>query len=367
MKFDILRNELQAELANVSIARDRKGNIEAHKGVLFVVKDGKLTLTASNSEYSISKTLDLNMGYYEDFSFVADSEFIEVVNKLDGDNVTVKLLEGDIIEITCGKFKCKQSVMPSEKYITKKIDRRCIGIQRLKAELLADMIKSVIHACATVGYDIDMVRTGVKLIAANGKIEVVALDGNRIAVAFGEYDGDIDIIISGKMLKEAMELIEGDVEIKQYSNNYVMESNGYIISVAALEGAYPDWKRIAPQKFNGDFVVDRIQILRAIERLKVIANGEKKPLIFEVSNKKLKISLKTQKNSGSEDIEIEAEKEIADIRTGLYYVYMIEALKSIQDSEIVIKYESKAKPILITNKSGDKVQIVMPVRVPEVM
>lgn len=364
MKFDISRENLQAELAAIGVARDKRGNIEAHKGILFEIEDGLLTLTASNPEYSITKTLNLNMGYYdENFRFVADGEFVEIANKLDGDNITIELLDGNAIEITSGKFKCKQSVVPSEQYITKKINGECIGVQKLKAELLGDMIKSVIHACATMEYGIDMVRTGIKLKAANGKIEVVALDGNRIAVATGEYDGDIDIIISGKMLKEAMKLISGDIEIKQYSNSYVIESNGYIIAVSALEGTYPDWKRIAPQKFNGAFEVDRIQILRAVERLKAIANGEKKPLIFETCKGKLEISLKTRNNSGVEKIDIETDGKSSDIRIGLYYTYVIDALKSIQDNDVVIRYGSEAMPVVISNKSNDRIHIVMPVKI----
>lgn len=363
MKFDISREELQEVLTNVSIARDKRGYVDAHKGILFDVKDGILTLTATNSEYSISKSVELNLGYYEDLSFVSGGEMVDIVNKLDGENVTVELLDKNVMKISSGKFKCKQLAMQPELYLTNAPDGECEGTQTLKSEQLESMIKSVIHACAVPECGVDRIRTGVKLIAKGGKIDVVALDGKRIAAAFGDYDGNIDVVISGKLLKEALKLIKGDVTIKQYQNCYIMKSDGYTITSSVLEGTYPDWKRIMPKEFAGVFAVDKTQMLRSIERLKVIAGGEKKPLIFDVCGEKLNLSLQTQRSGGTEDVEIEAKGEIGNVSIGLNCEYMFEALKTIPDSKITIKYKSAVTPIVLSNENDDRIQIVLPIKI----
>lgn len=363
MKFDISREELQEVLTNVGIARDKRGYVDAHKGILFDVKDGILTLTATNPEYSISKAVKLNLGYYEDLSFVSDGELVDIVNKLDGEDVTIELLDKNVMKISSGKFRCEQPAMQSELYLTNKPDGECEGTQTLKSEQLESMIKSVIHACAVPECGVDRIRTGVKLTAKDGKIDVVALDGKRIAAAFGDYDGNIDIVIPGKLLKEAMKLIKGDVTIKQYQNCYILESDGYTITSSALEGTYPDWKRIMPKEFAGVFAVDKTQMLRSIERLKVIANGEKKPLIFDICGEKLKLSLRTQRSSGTEEVKTETIGETGNTRVGLNYEFILEALKAMTDSKIIIKYKSAVAPIVMSNENGDRIQIVMSIKI----
>lgn len=365
MKFDILREDLQAELAAVGSARDKRGNIDAHKGILFEIKDGGLTLTAVNPEYSISKTLNLNMGYYdENFSFVAGDEFIRIIDKLGGDSVTVEFEDDkNTVELRCGKFKCKQSVIPAEKYIVKRTEGECMGTQTLKAESLKEMIESVICACASIDCSVDMVRTGVKMTASDGMIEIVALDGCRIAVAAGKYDGNIDIILSGKMLKETMKLMNGDVEIKQYANCYVIDAGEYTMLISALEGIYPDWKKIKPREVKGEFIARRIELLNAAERLKTVSNGEQKPLVLEISKGKLEISLETRSGSGAEKVDITAGRDIADVKVGLSCTHIIDALKSIKDDEIVVEYESEVMPVVISNKANDRIHTIMPVRI----
>lgn len=366
MKFDIFREDLQAELASVGVARDGRGSAGIYKGILFDINGGRLKLAASNPEYSITKELDLNMGYCgEDFAFVVDGEFVKIIDKLDGDKVAIELLPENVVEIKCGKFKCKQSVIPAEQYIIKKVEGECIGEQKFKAETLADMIESTVYACALLGSDNNVVRTGIKITATSGKAEVIALDGYRIAIATGEYDGDIDIIISGKMLKETAKLMSGEVEIKQYSNNYVIESNGYVITASVLEGVYPDWHMIAPKNITGAFKVDRIQFLKAVERLSTISKEKKKAFVFEIKDGRLTISVNTPNNSGSEEIGIEPEGDMSNIRTGLSCTYMIDVLKSLQEDKIVVEFESAIRPFMISNEVGDRAHIVLPVRIRE--
>ena len=337
-------------------------------GILIEVsEDGKIHFSAANAEYSIAKTMDLNMGYLGGkCAFVADSDVIDIINKLSNGEVNISLISDTKIEIKQKKFKCEKNVLEADSFIKKKVDGECRGTQKIDAETLKNMTKSVLHACAKEVYDTSQqVRKGIKLIAENNKIEAVGLDGYRIAICSTEHDGsDIDVILPGSMLKDILKLVDGEVQISQYDNTYVISSNGYTIMVNRLSGELPNYKSILPTEFKGKLQAPSYEILRATDRLETIAKKNKKPIILECSDCELKLSVESGSSIASETIECKELVQSKPLKMGINGKMLIDALK-VLDGDIVIKYVNELKPLILSNSDESNTQVIFPIRIRE--
>lgn len=363
MQFNILAEDLKAELVNVGRARDTNINLEAARGILFEVSEGKMRLSAANNEYAIAKTIDLNTGCYGgECSFVAGDEFIDVVNKLSDGVATITIDNDTEAKLTQKKFSCAISVMNSEKFVKKCADGNLIGTQTIKADVLEDIVKSVCHACAKNEYGEKAIRTGVKLYASNGRMEAVALDGCRIAICRADYNGDdIDVVLSGRMLKDILKLFEGNVEIKQYDDVYEITGNGYIVTASRLSGAFPDYKKILPPGYNGELRLSAKQLYSVIDRLDTVAKKDKKPVIFEYTDGELRASAKTKNSCASEIIDCSTEGETENIQIGFNGKMLCDALK-LMEGDIKFKYAAKHLPLVFESEDERNIQVVMPIR-----
>lgn len=368
MKFNILAEDLKSELANVGIARDKHSSAVAMGGVLIEVsEDGEIHFSAANAEYAITKTMDLNMGYLGGkCTFVAGSDVIDIVNKLSDGEVTINLISDTRIEIKQKKFKCEENVINSDNFIKKNVDGECLGTQKIDAETLKNMTKSVQHACAKEVYDTSQqVRKGIKLIAENGKIEAVCLDGVRIAICSAEHDGsDIDVILPGSTLKDMLKLVDGEVQISQYDNTYVISSNGYTIMVNRLSGELPNYKSILPTEFKGKLQADAQEIMKAADRLETVAKKNKKAIILEYSDGELKLSAESGNSTASETIECKELAQSEPLKMGINGKMLIDALK-VLDGDTVIKYADKLKPLILSNSDDSNTQVIFPIRIRE--
>lgn len=360
MKFEINAEDLKYELDNVGIARSKRSNTEAMRGILFEISRGNLTLTACNIEYSISGTLELGLGYYdEDFSFVAGDEFISVIGKLPKGMCCIDVT-GDTAKIVSGAFRCKLSVLSAGDFFVKEATGKCMGTQTIEADELNEMIRSVAYACAKEARE--RVRTGIKLSANSGKLKATALDGIRIAVAECEYNGeDIDVILSGEMLKNVKKLLSGEVTIEQYSGVYkIISDDEYVITVSQLEGEFPDFEKILPTGAGGRRRINTSRMVEALERLDVIAKSETKPLELR-ADKNIQLSVRGNTGQATETVEADILNQTESIRIGLNLRLVIEALKVLNEAECILEYSGKRNPISISNTDGSKRHIIFPV------
>lgn len=363
MKFKILEQELKEELAAVSVARARFGDSEALRGVLFEVEGGKLRLTASNPEYSITRTVDLGAGYHNDGAFVAGGDVIEIVKKLNDGYVDFELDGATTLIIKSGKFSCVQTVLTADKYFKRDLGGKPTGVQRINGGEICSMVNSVVYACAELGHGDDEIRTGVRLLAENGKITATALDGHRVAIAEGKYSGDdIDIVLSGKMLKETLGIFEGEteVEVVQYHHMFVLKTEESVITVSELAGQYPNVNRILPCESAGQFRATRGEMLKAVERLRVV--DKTRVMVFEISDGRLELSVGSGKSAASEEIDVEAIGDLQDMIIGLSTGFLADALRAMDDGEIIVSYLNPLKPVTLINADADRRHYIFPVR-----
>lgn len=372
MKFSCEQQTLSKALNIVSKAVTSRTTIPILKGILLKVSsDGILTMSASDLEIGIEKTLKVEN--FEPGEIVVQSKlFSDIIKKLPDAQIDFEVL-GENLSIKCKKSFFNVICSPSDEFPKINNEEDNMEVIKLEKENFKEMIKKTSFAAS-----IDEARgviTGVLFRFRNNLLNMVALDGFRMAVTKSEIDKNEgkDIIIPSKILNEISKIITEsefneeddktliDMCISQKKATFIIESTKVYLRL--LEGSFVDYEKIIPAEHKCTLKVDKNELLENIERASLFAKIGKNNLIkFEIKNNTLEITSKSEEGDVKEEVYVEQSGE--DVVIGFNSKYLIDCLKNIDDEFINIAFNSSINPCLITPLDGESYKyIVLPVRI----
>lgn len=368
MKFSCSQQNLAKALNIVSKAVTARTTIPILKGILLKVNEnGELTMAASDLDLSIEKKLEVE-NFEAGETVVQAKLFADIIRKLPNSLVSVELNQGNII-IKCASSEFNIIGLPSDEFPNINIEiepKERIAFDR---ETLKDMIRKTSFAAS-----IDESRgviTGVLIEMKEKKLNMVALDGFRMAVARENIINakEQNIIIPAKILNEISKIItenEGDMQdIDLYINEkravFIIEDTKVVLRL--LEGEFVDYANILPKDSKCRVVVNRGDLLESIERASLLAKVGKNNLIkLEIKSSSMEVTSKSEEGNVKEEVIIS--KEGDDLTIGFNSKYMIDALKAIEDENITMNFNTSISPCVLKPITGESYEyLVLPVRI----
>jgi DNA polymerase III subunit beta len=244
------------------------------------------------------------------------------------------------------------------------------------AGMLSNMISRTLFATARENsrYAIN----GVLMRREGKKLEMVATDGRRLAlcrqtIAGGEKDAPVmSCIIPTKALSLLQKLIddaEAPVRIAITENQILFSlgsedegGKGAVLTSNLVEGTFPPYEEVIPKDQDKKIVFDRDVLSSAVRRAALLTNEESRGvrLKFSGGEKQLELSSRAPE-MGEAEINVDVSSyEGGDIEIGFNPGFITDALKVIQDPEVIMELKAPNKPGLM--RSGtDFVYVVMPV------
>lgn len=217
------------------------------------------------------------------------------------------------------------------------------------------------------------------LFKRDGKrLEMVATDGRRLALSRANLTGPaekdakaISCIVPTKALQMLQKLIVDHDEAVQIAitDNQILFSFGTAASPGRavlisnlVEGTFPPYEDVIPRDQDKKVTFDRDVLASAVRRAALLTNEESRGvrLSFSAKGKQLELSSRAPE-MGESEIKVDLSKyEGEDIQIGFNPAFITDALKVINDAEVVMELKAGNKPGLI--KSGtDFLYVVMPV------
>ncbi len=208
------------------------------------------------------------------------------------------------------------------------------------------------------------------------KLEFVATDGRRLALARDTIseagdDGPVSCIIPTKALSLLSKLAEDPDEPINIAitDNQIVFSFGplddrsrAVLSTNLVEGTFPPYEDVVPKDHDIKVVFDRDVLASAVRRAALLTNDESRGvrLTFVKGEKKVELSSRAPE-MGEACITMElAEFDGDDIEIGFNPVFITDALKVIDQPEILMELKGPNKPGLF--RSGNEfLYVVMPV------
>lgn len=219
---------------------------------------------------------------------------------------------------------------------------------------------------------------GVLMNRKGKKIEMVATDGRRLAMARGSVegsggDGDTTCIVPTKALNLLLKLIDdagADVDIAITDNQAFFRLKGddngseTLLVSNLVEGTFPPYEDVIPkdQDKKATFAVEVLS--SAVRRAALLTNEESRGvrMAFNPKGGEKGLTLSSRApEMGEAEINVSMEKyEGEQIEIGFNPAFITDALKVLDGEEVILEMKAPNKPGLI--RSGQNfVYVVMPV------
>jgi DNA polymerase-3 subunit beta len=209
---------------------------------------------------------------------------------------------------------------------------------------------------------------GVFLEKIEGKINMVATDGRRLAFIGKKAGKDINdfsgIIIPPKILNTVVKRSgdEGLVSISVNDKSIFINFASYQFSSVLIEGMFPNYKKVIPEKQDFFLSVRRDEMLNALRRVSLMVEKKSHRIYMGISSGKMAV-YSEESEIGTVEDEIPCQYEGEDVTIALNYRYLEEPFRVMTDDEIKICFSSAVKAITIEPvPEKDFFHIVMPMQ-----
>jgi DNA polymerase III subunit beta len=190
--------------------------------------------------------------------------------------------------------------------------------------------------------------------------EGVATDGRRLSLSspnskmkgFGPIIPDVACF----MLEGAVKRSE-KWEVSISPNRAIFKSENIIFSTLLVEGTFPNFKQVIPEK-KFEAVVDKKVFIAAIERVRVVM-GSVDSLRLSLSKSSITLAIASEKGEASKTFDLLKPYHDADFSINMASGFLRDAAAAMGSEEISLEFVDGISPI---GMRGDMYSLIMPLR-----
>lgn len=370
MKIKILQQDLLPVLQSVSRSIGTKVTLPVLANILLQTEAGKLKLSATNLELGIIKSVRAEI--LEDGEITVPARmFLELVLSLGSDEIEIST-ENEIFNIKSNSFNAKiNSISANEFPVIPVADKDSILINR--DIFLKSLPQVTFSAASDEGRPI---LTGVLTEIKKDCFEVISTDGFRLAHKKIKNDNktgfELRVLVPKKTLDEVVKIIdeettgkdEENIEISttENQNQIIFKIGNTILSSRLIEGQFPQWEKIIPQKIEQRVILERSELLKSCKLASVFAKGDSNIIKIETLEDKVKLTSEA-KETGSQETEISAQIEGEKTIISFNSKYLIDVLNFCPGSQISMEFSGSLSACIIKPVGDEGLQyVLMPIR-----
>ena len=384
MKLVCTQSDLSTHLSLVSRAVPSRPTHPVLANVL-------LQADADNNQVSLT-AFDLSLGIRTSFSAeVFQGGVLALPAKLLND-ITSRLPEGDITlddESNTAESESSEGLTLTLTPQTGRYQVRAMAGEEFPElplledaqtmELSADALIAGLRGSlfATSADETKQVLTGVHLKVQPDTLEFAATDGHRLALVEtanenpdGNGENQLEVTVPSKALRELEKmLVHNKSENELVTLNFdagqvVFQWQNQRLTSRTLEGQYPAYGQLIPRQFEREINLDRRQFVTALERIAVFADQKNNIVKINIDSIEQEITLSVEAQElGSGRDSIPAEISGDDIVIAFNVKYLMEGLKALPSTEILMQVNQPLTPVIFKPLGGiNMTYLAMPVQ-----
>ena len=361
MNITISQSAFSRAISTVVKAVSTNSSLPILGGILLSAEDGCITLTATDLEKSIRRTIPANVE--ESGAIVVPGKVVEKIAKALPDQAISISLDGSICQLKCGKTTYRLSTMPAGDFPEFPEVAGGDSIE-LPVATLSDMVGRTYKSAAK-----DKSRPiimGIQLSVDDDLVTMVATDSYRLVVAdtnLPEKAGQFSTVIPADSFKEALALADpaGTVVISTGSNMTSFQFGTTTYMTRRIEGNFPNAKALLPKRYEVQATVDLPTMASALSRVSILAKGGGSVRIDLADNQMTLTAADINSGEGSEVVDVDVDGTMS---VAVNAQYLADGLKALGDAdELYIEVTRPVEPVIIRSYGPVNVlYLLMPVR-----
>ncbi|MCK5125317.1 MAG: DNA polymerase III subunit beta [candidate division Zixibacteria bacterium] len=370
MKFSLPKSRLTRYLQSVLSVVPAKSTLPILSNILLECLDKKLKISATDLDVTIMATIEADVSK-KGSAVIPGRMLFDIVKDLPESEVTFEGTANRIeLKVPNGSYKLG-GVSPDEFP-----ELPVVNIKKqvtVEAESLINMIKRTTFACSN-----DETRpalNGVLWQTKGDKMIMVATDGHRLArvsVENKKLKGlNDDVIIPPKVLDLIPKFISSDkdeIGIIFEENRIVFNLDDIVVSSRLIEGPYPNYEAVIPEKSDKKMVIARTDLASSVRRVSILSNSLTHQVKFGVKNNQLVLSTTNSDVGGEAKENLVCEYKGETIEIGYNAGYVNDILNKLESDEVIFELSTPVSAGLIYStdiSKEDYICLLMPLRLTE--
>jgi DNA polymerase III subunit beta len=363
MKFIVNTNQLLNKLLGVSGTIVSKPVIPILDHFLFDIKDGKLTITATDLETSMSTSLDVQSD--EDIRMAVPSKMcIEMLKALPNQPVTFTLqADTNIIELKSefGRYKLIGQNADDFPRIPEATSENSFNMA--SGALSSSIVQTIF---ASGNDELRLSLTGVYVQLYKDNVVFVATDANRL-VKIERTDVKPGVEASFILPKKALNLLksslpqdDSECHVDFNDSNAFFTFGDVRLICRLIDERYPDYRAVIPTENPNKLTVNRTDFLNSVKRISIFGNKSTNQINIKITGSELTISAEDIDMSNEAVERLGCDFAGEDMEIGFNSKLLIELLQNINTPDIIIELSTPNRAgIILPNQNIDDEHLLM--------
>lgn len=359
MKFIISSTALNNRLNTLSKVINSKNSLAILECILFSVENGKLTLTASDSENTMTSMIDLEESDANGSFCVPHRTITDAVKELPEQPLTFDIdMESLNIKVTYQNGVYHFTALHSAEYPLAQAVSSDATTLTMPAQLLNENITRTIFA--TAQDELRPVMNGIYFDLTPEALAIVASDGHKLVrnqIFSIKSETPAAFILPKKpamLMKNVLPREAGDVTMRFDNRNAEFIFSEGMLSCRLIEGKYPNYNSVIPQANPNQMTIDRQVLLSALRRVTPFSNDASQLVRLHIEPGKLELS--------AEDIEL-ATRAKEDVVCEYNGIPMNIGFKGSSLNEILVNLDSEE--VVVELGDASRAGLILPLTQPE--
>jgi DNA polymerase-3 subunit beta len=384
MKFSCTQENLNHGLAVVSHIASRNINLPILGNVLIKNDDRVLRFQATNLEIAINCVVRGKVEEPGEFT-VPSRLFADYVALLPKERVDVAQQDNSIT-VSCGPYQTKMNgILASEFPLIPTVDKK--HKFQVRVSEFRRAIGQVLFAVAPNESRPEISGVLFKFTSdkGSGSLILAATDSYRLAERIVPLAADrnqeikdpISVIVPARtvsevvrvlgVFKDSMDLPEF-IEIGIGESQIVFAYDNVDLISRVIEGRYPDYRQLVPDKFETEAIIGKEDLQRAVKTASLFSRTGLNDIHLRfVPDKTVHLSA-TNAQTGEHSVELPAQVKGRENRVTVNFKYFLDGINNSESESVVLRMVDGLSPCImrpgddIAGRPAEYLYIVMPIR-----
>ncbi|MBQ4229954.1 MAG: DNA polymerase III subunit beta, partial [Salinivirgaceae bacterium] len=336
MKFTVSSTTLCNRLLTLSRVLASKNSLQILDCILFELEDdGKLRLTASDSETTLVSSIDINDADEKGKFAVKANTIVSSLKEISEQPITIEVNKKTFeIVITYQNGTSNFVGQSGDEYPIPQGIGDGVHQLNLDTQVLLNGITRALFAAAAddslrpqmSGIYFDVTEENVTFVASDG----AKLVRDRNFTVKGDQSSSFILPKKpAKMLKDILGREAGEVAIKYDDRNALFTLENFTLSCRLIEGRFPNYNSVIPQDNPFRITIDRAALLGALRRVMVFANVSTSLVKLRIDTNTLTVSAQDVSYATSAEEHVMCDYSGTPMRIGFKGTFLIDILNSI--------------------------------------
>lgn len=369
MRFSVSSTALSSRLLALSRVINSKNSLPILGDFLFEIVDGRLNLTASDSEVMMKTSMELNEADSNGRFCVGNHDLLEAVKSISEQPISFEVNQNDNtarISYQNGMFSLP--VENADEFPQPQQIGENATVINISTQLLSENINRSLFA--TAQDELRPVMNGVYFDLTPDYLAVVASDGHKLVrnkILSVHAEQPASFILPKKpagLLKNMLSKNGGDVVLRFDERNAEINFEDGVIICRLIEGRYPNYNSVIPQNNPNQLTVDRVTLLSALRRVQPFSNDSSNLIRFHVENGTLQLDAEDYDFSKTATERMTCDYSGMPMSIGFKGSSFIEILNNFDCEQVVIQLADPSRAGLVLPSEQPEGQDVLMLMMP---